>query len=51
MFKPNEGDIVGHIDETQFADNLLDGFGHDYFARLGVRLSVHESSLRLGLLE
>ena len=51
MFEPDEGDIVRHLDQPQLADNLLDGFGHDHLTWRGMGLSVHESSLRLGLLE
>jgi hypothetical protein len=32
MFEPDEGDVIGYIDQAQFADKVLDGFRHDDLA-------------------
>ena len=32
MLQPDEGDVVGDIDQAQFADHVLDGFRDDDLA-------------------
>ena len=49
MLEPDEGDVVGDVDQAQFADHVLDGFRDDRLARRCMRLSVHWT-LRLALL-
>ena len=51
MLEPDEGDVVGDIDEPEFGHHLFDGTGYDDFARKCVRLSIHEVRRRSAFFE
>jgi hypothetical protein len=51
MLQPDEGDVVGDIDQAQLVNHLLDGLGDDEFAGFCVRLTVHEICLRSAFFE
>ena len=51
MLQPDEGDIVGDIDQPKLRHDLLDGAGDDDFTRKCVRLSIHVTRRRSALFE